>query len=107
MIDGKDCSRRDFLKTTGAAGLGLLAASAVPGALGAQDAGRVPTRSFGRTGVDVAILSLGGMFDIASNQLMLRQAVKWGVTYWDTANSYEGGNSEPGIGKRGSLSQVS
>ncbi len=99
MIDGKDCSRRDFLKTTGAAGLGLLAASAVPGALGAQDAGRVPTRPFGRTGVDVAILSLGGMFDIASNQLMLRQAVKWGVTYWDTANSYEGGNSEPGIGK--------
>ena len=30
---------------------------------------------------------------------MLRQAVKWGVTYWDTANSYEGGNSEMGIGK--------
>jgi hypothetical protein len=30
---------------------------------------------------------------------MLRQAVKWGVTYWDTANSYEGGNSELGIGK--------
>jgi predicted aldo/keto reductase-like oxidoreductase len=30
---------------------------------------------------------------------MLRQAVKWGVTYWDTANSYEGGNSEIGIGK--------
>jgi len=47
----------------------------------------------------VAILSLGGMFDIPNNQLMLRQAVKWGVTYWDTANSYEGGNSELGIGK--------
>jgi predicted aldo/keto reductase-like oxidoreductase len=39
------------------------------------------------------------MFDIPNNQLMLRQAVKWGVTYWDTANSYEGGNSELGIGK--------
>jgi hypothetical protein len=93
------CSRRQFLKTTGAAGLGLLAASAVPGSLGAQDSGRVPTRPFGKTGVDVAILSLGGMFDIPNNQLMLRQAVKWGVTYWDTANSYEGGNSELGIGK--------
>ena len=59
----------------------------------------MPTRPFGKTGVDVAILSMGGMFDIPNNQLMLRQAVKWGVTYWDTANSYEGGNSELGIGK--------
>jgi hypothetical protein len=32
-------------------------------------------------------------------QLILRQAVKWGVTYWDTANSYYGGNSERQIGK--------
>ncbi len=95
----KDFSRRDFLKTTGAAGLGLLAAAAVPPPLGAQDPGRVGTRPFGKTGEQVAILSLGGMFDIPSNQLMLRQAVKWGVTYWDTANSYEGGNSELGIGK--------
>ncbi len=39
------------------------------------------------------------MFDIPNNQLLMRQAVKWGVTYWDTANSYEGGNSEQGIGK--------
>ncbi|MDZ7581934.1 MAG: aldo/keto reductase [Deltaproteobacteria bacterium] len=47
----------------------------------------------------VSTLSLGGMFDIPNNQLLLRQALKWGVTYWDTANSYEGGNSELGIGK--------
>jgi len=95
----KECSRRDFLKTTGAAGLGLLAASAVPQSLCAQDTGLVPTRPFGKTGVNVAILSMGGMFDIPNNQLMLRQAVKLGVTYWDTANSYEGGKSELGIGK--------
>jgi len=99
MDNEKDFSRRDFLKTTGAAGLGLLAAATVPSSAEAQDPGRVPTRPFGKTGEPVAILSLGGMFDIPSNQLMLRQAVKWGVTYWDTANSYEGGNSELGIGK--------
>jgi predicted aldo/keto reductase-like oxidoreductase len=92
-------SRRQFLKTTGAAGLGLLAASAGADLLSAQEPPRVPTRPFGKTGVNVAMLSLGGMFDIPNNQLMLRQAVKWGVTYWDTANSYEGGNSELGIGK--------
>jgi len=99
MSHEMDFSRRDFLKTTGAAGIGLLTAAAVPPALYAQEPGRVPTRPFGKTGEQVAILSLGGMFDIPNNQLMLRQAVKWGVTYWDTANSYEGGNSEIGIGK--------
>ncbi|MEJ5358099.1 MAG: aldo/keto reductase [Desulfobacterales bacterium] len=99
MKETPSCSRRQFLKTTGAAGLGLLAASALPPALLAQEAPRVPTRPFGKTGIEVAILSLGGMFDIPGNQLLLRQAVRWGVTYWDTANSYEGGNSELGIGK--------
>jgi predicted aldo/keto reductase-like oxidoreductase len=59
----------------------------------------VPTRPFGKTGIDVSILSLGGMFDIGSNQLMLRQALKWGVTYWDTAASYMGGKSETRIGR--------
>jgi hypothetical protein len=95
----RDYSRREFLKTTGAAGAGLLAASAFPAALAAQQPERVPTRPFGNTGAQVAILSLGGMFDIPNNQLLMRQAIKWGVTYWDTANSYEGGNSELGIGK--------
>lgn len=60
---------------------------------------RVPTRPFGKTGVSVAQLSLGGMFDTASNQLLLNQALKWGVSYWDTADCYGGGRSEQGIGK--------
>jgi predicted aldo/keto reductase-like oxidoreductase len=55
------------------------------------------TRPFGRTGVKVPILGFGGSLDIP--QLMLRGAIKWGVTYWDTANSYMGGNSEKRIGK--------
>jgi predicted aldo/keto reductase-like oxidoreductase len=58
----------------------------------------VPMRPFGKTGAKVSILSLGGMFDIASNQLMLKQAMRWGVTYWDTADCYQRG-SEKGIGK--------
>jgi predicted aldo/keto reductase-like oxidoreductase len=59
----------------------------------------VPTRSFGKTGVRVSTLALGGMFDIPSNQLVLNQALKLGVTYWDTADCYEGGGSERGVGK--------
>jgi predicted aldo/keto reductase-like oxidoreductase len=60
---------------------------------------QVPERPFGKTGVSVPILSLGSTVDITSNQLMLRQAVQWGVTYWDTAPSYQGGKSEKGFGK--------
>lgn len=103
---GNKCSRRTFLKAAGATGIGTLVtqlgtSTDAAANLIAQndDPVVVPKRPFGKTGEKVAILSLGGMFDIPNNQLMMRQAVKWGVTYWDTANSYEGGHSEKGIGK--------
>jgi predicted aldo/keto reductase-like oxidoreductase len=67
-------------------------------ATAAETPTRVPTRPFGKSGVDVSILSLGGMFNIGSNQLMMKQAMRWGVTYWDTADCYQRG-SEKGIGK--------
>ena len=91
-------SRRRFLKATGTAGLGALMAPVNPITAAAETPTRVPTRPFGRTGAEVSILSLGGMFDIASNQLMMRQAMRWGVTHWDTADCYQSG-SEKGIGK--------
>jgi uncharacterized protein len=104
----KTLTRRQWLKNIGIGGLGSLVLS-TNGMAGTQkdwlssaengNHTTVPTRPFGKTGVDVSILSLGGMFDIPSNQLLLRQALKWGVTHWDTANSYGGGKSEEGIGK--------
>ena len=102
----KGCSRRDFFKTTGVAGLGAAIgflgadaedSDAAPGQQGQTI--RVPTRQFGTTGQQVSSLSLGGMFDIPNNQLLLKQALRWGVTYWDTAHSYGNGRSEKGIGK--------
>ena len=59
----------------------------------------IPTRPFGRTGVSVSCLSLGTMFDTMSNQIVLRRAVDLGVRHWDTADCYEGGDSEKGIGR--------
>ncbi|MHC4425907.1 MAG: aldo/keto reductase [Planctomycetota bacterium] len=47
----------------------------------------------------VPCLSLGTLFNVVDNQAALREALRWGVTYWDTAYSYAGGNSELGIGK--------
>ncbi|PIU50648.1 MAG: aldo/keto reductase [Desulfobacterales bacterium CG07_land_8_20_14_0_80_52_14] len=101
----KKISRRSFLKkagslalATGGLSLHSLSASENPSGKTAEKEMSVPVRPFGKTGVTVSILALGGMFDIPTNQLMLKQALKWGVTYWDTANSYGGGRSEEGIG---------
>jgi len=59
----------------------------------------VPKRKLGKTGVEVSCLALGTIFNVVENQTILREAVKWGVTYWDTAPDYSGPNSELGIGK--------
>ncbi|MBT8371366.1 MAG: twin-arginine translocation signal domain-containing protein, partial [Deltaproteobacteria bacterium] len=87
-------SRRDFLKVAGAAGLGSIFAAFGTLTEAAERPKTVPTRPFGNTGVDVPILSFGGSLDTSMSLLLLRQAFKWGVTYWDTANSYMGGKSE-------------
>ena len=94
-------SRRDFLKAAGTvSAASLIGATRVAAQASGQseressEHPRVPTRPFGKTGVDVSCLSLGGMFDLPSNQLVLKQALRWGVTYWDTADCYEGGKSE-------------
>ncbi len=100
--------RRNFLKTIGAVGVASILAST--DALSAEgQAGeakqqkpefpQVPRRKLGKTGAKVSCLALGTIFDVMENQTVLRNAVKWGVTYWDTAPDYAGPNSELGIGK--------
>ena len=69
-------SRRDFLRTIGITGAGSLLAPAMPLAEAADEILQVPTRPFGKTGANVSILSLGGMFNIASNHMLKKQAVK-------------------------------
>jgi len=101
-------SRRDFVKTLGAVGVGsmigvsqTLAQSNAPAATAASapvKPVKIPTRPFGRTKVPVAILGPGGDFDIEANQIILKQALDWGVTYWDTSGGSNAGRSERGIG---------
>ncbi len=98
--------RRNFLKTIGASGLGVvLAAGKVkadanePNAPKEEKFTQVPKRVLGKTGVEVPVLSLGTMFNAVDKQIVLKKAADWGVTFWDTAYGYEGGNSELGIGK--------
>jgi len=102
---GKGFTRRDFVKVVGIAGLAA-AGAGITGAIslpekpvGANKANGMPRRKLGKTGVEVSILNLGGMFDTINNQLLLKQALKWGVTFWDTAESYGNGLSEEGYGR--------
>ena len=92
-------SRREFLKAAGAASVGSILTGFGPLTEASEGPKQVPTRWFGKTGINVPILSFGGSLDTSMSLLVLRQAFKWGVTYWDTANTYMGGKSEEGIGK--------
>jgi predicted aldo/keto reductase-like oxidoreductase len=97
--------RRDFLKKAAVMGLGAAVGGAALGRPGRASAqivlprGPMPRRIFGRSGIKVSTLSLGGMFDILNNRLMLAKALEWGIDYWDTAEGYGGGRSEEGIGR--------
>ena len=104
--------RRNFLRTVGAAGLGSVLAGceskkeSEPNAVDANAPAKeqepqyaqVPKRKLGKTGIEVPSLCLGGNQDLIANQIVLRTAPRWGVTYWDSAYNYIGGNSEIGIG---------
>lgn len=98
-------NRRDFFRQTAAIGLGAAIGSSSfwrPRQTLAQTTipkEPVPRRPFGRSGIMVSTLSLGGMFDILNNRLMLAKALDWGINYWDTAEGYGGGRSEEGIGR--------
>ena len=96
-------TRRGFIRTVGIGGVAATALG-IPGSLDAQAPAGAPTgtitkRKLGKTGAEVSILCLGGMFDTINNQLLLRQAYNWGVTYWDTAEAYGNGLSEEGFGR--------
>jgi predicted aldo/keto reductase-like oxidoreductase len=103
----KGVSRRRFLEVVGAAGIGSVIGSKVfadsnePNGQKEQSAQplELPKRKLGKTGVEISCLALGVAFNAVDNQIILRKAVDWGVTTWDSSPMYENGNSELGIGK--------
>lgn len=99
----KGLTRRGFIRNLGLGGVAATAL-ALPETIKAQEPGpgklpSVPRRKLGKTGLDVSMLSLGGMFDTINNQLLLKQAHHWGVNFWDTAEGYGNGKSEEGFGR--------
>ena len=109
MVDGKRVTRRDFLRLAGAAPLvaGVAASGSRPACAaesrvlspGPEGPSRVATVPLGTTGARVPRLGLGVDEDLSNSLLLLKQAVEWGVTLWDTAQAYEFGDAERGIGR--------
>jgi predicted aldo/keto reductase-like oxidoreductase len=90
-------SRRHFLKTAVAAGTAAAAASTADVAHAqAPAAANVPTVTLGKTGQKVSILGMGTSWDVAPS--FVQTALKSGVTYIDTSETYENGKSESRLG---------
>jgi predicted aldo/keto reductase-like oxidoreductase len=90
-------NRRGFLKTgiTGAAG--AMAFSPVLASKEAtQQEKNIVTRTLGKTGIKVPVVSFGVMR--ADNPNLCKAAFEKGITLFDTANGYQNGNNEIMLG---------
>jgi predicted aldo/keto reductase-like oxidoreductase len=90
--------RRALLQWGALAGIGL---SALPVRALAQPAGQPRVRRYatlGRTGLRVSDVSFGGSRLGAQEEDTVRHAFDRGINYFDTADSYRGGDSETTIG---------
>ena len=91
-------SRRQFLE---AAAAGAVVAPAI----GAGPGNKLPSRPFGKTGMEVSILAFGSgsrflMYKDEDEALQaLSRAIDLGINYIDTAHSYGNGKSEERVGK--------
>ncbi len=100
--DGGDrLGRRELLQRGALAGLGL---SVLPLRAWAQPAGRAQARvqryaTLGRSGMRVSDISFGGSRLGAGEGDTVRHALDRGINYFDTADSYRGGDSETTIGE--------
>ena len=93
MSDG-GIDRRTFLRGGAAAGLAWLG-----GAADAAETPRVRRRvALGRTGLEVPDIGFGSS-RLAGDEELVRYALERGVTYFDSAESYTGGQAEETLGR--------
>lgn len=97
---GKWLGRREFLRRSALAGLGV---GLLPLSGAAPSAGQAAAQvrryvSLGRTGIKMSDISFGGSRLDAGDEDVVLHALDRGINYFDTAESYRGGDSETTIG---------
>ncbi len=91
-------NRRNFLKSSliGAGGT-LIAKPAFSNTNGLKTDKKVLTRTLGKTGLEIPVLSMGVMR--ADNPKLVQAAIGSGITFFDTAHWYQKGKNEEMLGK--------
>ncbi len=94
----KNIDRRGFLKTgiTGAAGIVALSPSLVSATPSPMQEGNIISRTLGKTGLKVPVVSFGVMR--SDNPNLCKAAYERGIKLFDTAHVYQNGNNETMLG---------
>ncbi|MDD4033298.1 MAG: aldo/keto reductase [Bacteroidales bacterium] len=91
-----EMNRRGFIKNSMKAG-SILAVPSFMALQPSQERPALPKRAFGKTGVELPLLSMGVMR--AENPNLVRAAQENGIVHFDTAHGYQQGRNEEMLGK--------
>ena len=97
----KGITRRDLLQTGATASGAIALSSLTAGTVLAGDPAvpQIPTRVLGKTKKKIPILVFGAAMKLDKRfDPKLAEAVRYGCTYFDTADCYSGGTSESAVG---------
>ncbi|MDZ7739770.1 MAG: aldo/keto reductase [Bacteroidales bacterium] len=99
MGQAKKIDRRNFLRTGVAGAATFMAASSGAYSMlpASSEKSDIIYRTLGKTGIRVPVVSLGVMR--ADNPNLVRASIDNGITHFDTANGYQGGQNEKMLGE--------
>jgi hypothetical protein len=91
-------NRRGFLKSglMGVAGVVTLNSGIAAGSPSKKEK-KIIYRTLGKTGLKIPVISMGVMS--ANNPSLVKAAIDKGITFFDTANSYQNGKNEEMLGE--------
>ncbi len=92
-------NRREFIRTGAAGAASIMAATGGAFAMlpSSKDSSDIIYRTLGKTGIKIPVISMGVMR--ADNPSLVRACMDNGITYFDTANGYQGGRNEKMLGE--------
>ncbi len=91
--------RREFLRQSALVGASLgLAPLAASGAIPEHPPRVRGKRVLGRTGLEISDIGFGSS-SLSGDDALVRHALERGITYFDTAESYQGGDAEETLGR--------